>query len=347
MAHWVISRIISALALLLCIGLIANVFVKYWQRVTRESSGMMASPAWMFLEMQLRSLAGKVEHVEKKTEGKSEWILHGYRALHSLTLQALSCERFIEKSQLLQLEVGSKRRLLFQHMGFISLAVLESLVCFALKFGLLLYAITRYIVSAEMQGFSEAVETYWEPLVDKSHQLTNGSKSERRIRIIFIRHGESMWNRAFNQGFNWRTVLRIITVSFWELSLVGDLDSAIFDSPLSSLGVAQAAELQNWFASEEQATSNQQSTSMKEHKARFSNFIERLHQRSATGTKVAFLASNLRRAISTLGVAASQLMTPEDQVLVTSHLQVLRIKSVQLAKDFDFRSPLGTRTVCL
>eukprot|EP01056_Protomagalhaensia_sp_Gyna25_P001245 Protomagalhaensia_sp_Gyna_25__1244@NODE_1620_length_1682_cov_536_738284_g1325_i0_p1_GENE_NODE_1620_length_1682_cov_536_738284_g1325_i0NODE_1620_length_1682_cov_536_738284_g1325_i0_p1_ORF_typecomplete_len335_score47_38His_Phos_1/PF00300_22/1_4e10_NODE_1620_length_1682_cov_536_738284_g1325_i0701074 len=189
------------------------------------------------------------------------------------------------------------------------------------------------LMMSETVDFTRQVEGYWAPAIDKSGQLIEDGKVERQWRIVFIRHGESMWNMAFNKGVNWRTILRILTVSFWELTLIGDLDSAVFDSPLSSTGVTQAAELQGWFTVEGQAAQTQNlvvqpaplpsvesQENVQQDNHSFAQFIDRILQRPA-GTKIGFVASNLRRAISTLGLAINQFMLPEDTVLVTSNLQ--------------------------
>lgn len=66
----------------------------------------------------------------------------------------------------------------------------------------------------------------------------------RRVRVVFIRHGESIWNALFNRfGVAWpfRAVRYLIEGA---LLFVGNRhDSVIIDSPLSPKGEQQAAEL--------------------------------------------------------------------------------------------------------
>ncbi|EOD17458.1 hypothetical protein EMIHUDRAFT_102681 [Emiliania huxleyi CCMP1516] len=59
--------------------------------------------------------------------------------------------------------------------------------------------------------------------------------SRDKVRLIFVRHGESVWNLVFNRGFG---------PSFLhELLLVPVDDSAFLDSPLSPLGLQQCGQL--------------------------------------------------------------------------------------------------------
>jgi broad specificity phosphatase PhoE len=66
----------------------------------------------------------------------------------------------------------------------------------------------------------------------------------RRVRVVFIRHGESIWNALFNRfGVTWpfRAVRYLVEGA---LLFVGNRhDSVIIDSPLSPKGEQQAAEL--------------------------------------------------------------------------------------------------------
>ena len=62
---------------------------------------------------------------------------------------------------------------------------------------------------------------------------------EREVRVIFIRHGESVWNYVFNRGFGPSFLVRLVRVTLHELYLLPFNDSAYIDSPLSDLGLQQ------------------------------------------------------------------------------------------------------------
>lgn len=70
--------------------------------------------------------------------------------------------------------------------------------------------------------------------------------------IVFVRHGESLWNRTFNRPTSVLFPLRIIELLGLELSLFCSGDSAICDSPLSALGESQARSLCNWIHVQEE-----------------------------------------------------------------------------------------------
>jgi hypothetical protein len=63
------------------------------------------------------------------------------------------------------------------------------------------------------------------------------------VRLIFVRHGESVWNLVFNRGFTPSILWRLLTTLLYELYLVPLDDSAFLDSPLSELGMSQCEAL--------------------------------------------------------------------------------------------------------
>ncbi|KAL8269881.1 hypothetical protein Esti_006213 [Eimeria stiedai] len=67
--------------------------------------------------------------------------------------------------------------------------------------------------------------------------------------IVFVRHGESMWNLCFNRGVcTPQFPLRFLLLVVCELLLLWEADSVVLDSPLSSLGVDQALALRQILA---------------------------------------------------------------------------------------------------
>ena len=49
---------------------------------------------------------------------------------------------------------------------------------------------------------------------------------EKKVRLVFIRHGESMWNYAFNRGFKPSFLWRWLETTLYELYLLPLEDSA-------------------------------------------------------------------------------------------------------------------------
>jgi broad specificity phosphatase PhoE len=70
-----------------------------------------------------------------------------------------------------------------------------------------------------------------------------GGGVEKEIRLIFVRHGESVWNYVFNRGFGPSFLVRLVRVTLHELYLLPLDDSAYVDSPLSARGLEQCASL--------------------------------------------------------------------------------------------------------
>lgn len=63
-------------------------------------------------------------------------------------------------------------------------------------------------------------------------------------RVIFIRHGESEWNKVFNRGIDkGMTLIRIFLYPVLEILKFAFNDSYFYDSPLSDMGIDQCQEL--------------------------------------------------------------------------------------------------------
>ena len=71
-------------------------------------------------------------------------------------------------------------------------------------------------------------------------------------RLIFIRHGESLWNEVFNRGFHpIKFPLRLVKALLRESTMAFKNDSLFFDSPLNFEGVEQAKNLRRYLANPE------------------------------------------------------------------------------------------------
>ena len=115
-------------------------------------------------------------------------------------------------------------------------------------------------------------------------QLNRGGTTKR---IIFIRHGESLWNEVFNRGFHpIKFPLRLVKAVLRESTMAFKNDSLFFDSPLNYEGIEQAKELRRYLANP---------------KTEDSSDVQVL--RGSTDAKSAILVSSiLRRATQTITI---------------------------------------------
>ena len=74
--------------------------------------------------------------------------------------------------------------------------------------------------------------------------LVKGKAGNSTKRVIFIRHGESLWNEAFNGPKRPdKFLFRTLQAFFGEFMLLSEFDSVLLDSPLNGLGFGQAKNL--------------------------------------------------------------------------------------------------------
>jgi len=141
----------------------------------------------------------------------------------------------------------------------------------------------------------------------KPHPRISGSPKRTKT-LIFIRHGESRWNYAFNNPGG-ISVLRLIEMVLCEMQVFMQQDSHFLDSPLSSKGVDQAASLRDFLANNKCATGN-----------RYINLL--IGTKAVDSSKTKIVSSNLRRAISTLAIALKDRMDRTGELIHTlSELQ--------------------------
>mmetsp|Transcript_21989 Transcript_21989/g.63394 ORF Transcript_21989/g.63394 Transcript_21989/m.63394 type:complete len:394 (-) Transcript_21989:391-1572(-) len=72
----------------------------------------------------------------------------------------------------------------------------------------------------------------------------------KRIKVVFIRHGESEWNRVFNVGSKLTLPFRLLRALASEALMIFDQDSLFIDSPLSSVGIQQAWDLMTFLTAQ-------------------------------------------------------------------------------------------------
>lgn len=122
---------------------------------------------------------------------------------------------------------------------------------------------------------------------------------ERKLRVVFIRHGQSMWNSLFNSfGLGWPkrffTTMIMETLCFF----FKPFDSALIDSPLSQKGRKEARDLSSFL----------------ERSTPFPFLLD--------PSRSVIVSSNLRRAMETALVGlAPRISETKERIVVDSSLQ--------------------------
>ncbi|CBZ55449.1 conserved hypothetical protein [Neospora caninum Liverpool] len=131
---------------------------------------------------------------------------------------------------------GKKQWLSFDSLALLALLTKDAAGNVFRKVWLTAYAVLFLCLSGEERGLDAALKR-------QRVALEDADSVERRT-VIFIRHGESVWNTTFNRPMlSLSFPLRFCLFWLWELFLAPEKDSVLFDSPLSTAGISQAAEL--------------------------------------------------------------------------------------------------------
>ena len=179
------------------------------------------------------------------------------------------------------------------------------------KAGLLAYGIVVMVLTTDMK---------WSKSKLPDADTIKNAKDKKSKRIIFIRHGESLWNEAFNGSklphkFLYRTIMALLG----EIVLLPAFDSVLFDSPLNQQGFGQAKTLARSIENYPQGR----------HDA--SEALDRdiaALRGDGSGPSSVVISSNLRRAAQTAVVGLWARLKPEEEgkqfaerVKIVSHLQ--------------------------
>ncbi|KAF4659668.1 hypothetical protein FOL47_007485 [Perkinsus chesapeaki] len=176
------------------------------------------------------------------------------------------------------------------------------LLFFLLSAGLACYLVLLLTSSADVRAKLEAMpeaSLYFFLSKDRKWQQPSDTKiileearafPERahRKRIIFLRHGESMWNVVFNKGFGPSFPVRLVKSCFKEMQLLPTNDSLFWDSPISPDGIQQSLKLLSWVEANKKTN----------------KYARILAGDDQEHTSV-MASSNLRRAVSTGMIALS------------------------------------------
>lgn len=142
----------------------------------------------------------------------------------------------------------------------------------------------------------------------------------RRMKVVFIRHGESAWNTVFNKGSKLLVPLKLARALAAEAALLFDQDSVFIDSPLCDEGIQQAWGLLTFLTSQKTGCLQEKSDTLPVEKLKVEDLATII--RGDTGRSVV-VSSNLRRAISTgaLALSARLLQRPDEKIHIMTCLQ--------------------------
>jgi len=143
----------------------------------------------------------------------------------------------------------------------------------------------------------------------------------KRMKVVFIRHGESEWNAVFNEGSKLTMPIRFFSALFAELLMFFEQDSVFFDSPLSKVGINQSWELMRALAAHPTKTLDKASAAKPVKELEVAELVSII--RGDSGRSIV-AASILRRAISTGFIALAPRflkLSTKDKVQVMTSLQ--------------------------
>jgi hypothetical protein len=161
--------------------------------------------------------------------------------------------------------------------------------------------------------------------------LIKGLPANKSVRIVFVRHGESIWNEIFNKG-KAKLLPRLFLALLREGFMWPSEDSIFFDSPLNDEGIAQARKLHGFVEKEWLAAGAPPPQDPK--KAHRQEMLDILTGAPGAPSSI-LVASNLRRAIQTLVVAVwGRLCRSGEKIHVLSSLQevTFNVDGLGLAK---------------
>lgn len=151
------------------------------------------------------------------------------------------------------------------------------------------------------------------------------SPSCKRMKVIFIRHGESEWNAVFNKGSKLTLPVRLVRALVNEALMLFEQDSLFIDSPLSAVGIQQGWDLLTFLAAQKAGCLTQGAASRTVAELDVPDLVSII--RGDQGESIV-VSSILRRSISTGLICLSPrlLKTPQKDklVLMTSLQEISR-----------------------
>mmetsp|Transcript_48565 Transcript_48565/g.104650 ORF Transcript_48565/g.104650 Transcript_48565/m.104650 type:complete len:398 (+) Transcript_48565:171-1364(+) len=164
-----------------------------------------------------------------------------------------------------------------------------------------------------------------------------GAPGCKRMKVVFIRHGESEWNAVFNEGSKLTLPFRFLSALWSEAFMFLEQDSIFFDSPLSQVGVDQSWQLMRALAAYPQKALDVSMSSKPVQDLDVSDLVSII--RGDSGKSIV-ASSILRRAISTgfISLAPRFLrLSGKDRMQIMTSLQEIsrNVDTLALAPAFE------------
>jgi len=139
----------------------------------------------------------------------------------------------------------------------------------------------------------------------------------KKIKIVFIRHGQSEWNAVFNEGSKLTLPIRLARALISEALMFFDQDSLFLDSPLDEVGIRQSWQLMTFIASQPAQVLDKEALAKPVRDLEVADIVSMI--RGDSGSTI-MASSILRRAISTGFIALSPRFLKTDKAKDKVHL---------------------------
>ena len=152
--------------------------------------------------------------------------------------------------------------------------------------------------------------------------------------LVFVRHGESVWNEVFNRGKGPGFVYRLLASFFRELYQLTFGDSLMIDSPLSGIGEPQGKDLAV-FMQQRKLGSVMYNLKRAE---------EIFHKIKSGDRDCKLIASNLRRSMATAAIGFSaRISRTREKIQIVPYLQEItrNVDAVSMAGKGEVQAILG------
>ncbi len=152
--------------------------------------------------------------------------------------------------------------------------------------------------------------------------------------LVFVRHGESVWNEVFNRGKGPGFLVRLILSFFRELHQITFGDSLMIDSPLSSVGEAQGRDLYGFMG-------QQKLGSVSHNLKKAEDIVDKI---KSGDRDCKLISSNLRRAMSTAAIGfRDRLSKTQEKIQIVPFLQeiTINVDAVSAAAKGKVQGNLG------
>lgn len=174
----------------------------------------------------------------------------------------------------------------------------------------------------------------------KAKNLPCSSKTDlddpnlKKKTVVFVRHGESVWNEVFNRGKGPGFLFRLLLSFFRELYQISFGDSLMIDSPLSSVGETQGKDLFQFMQQEKLRTVMYNL-----------NKAEEIFHKIKSGDRdCKLIASNLRRSMATAALGFSaRIRKTKEKIQIVPYLQEItrNVDAVSTAGKGEVQANLG------